>query len=1371
MIAVRTGYSFKLAVGHVKSVVDRLVELGKTDAPIADRGGTFGFVSWTKACATANLRPVYGVELAVSDNWGTKSRKEASPEQQPRFDYWTFLAKSDLSDLHQLVRAATGKAAKVPVLSYDEALGAPGVIKVANEQVDIDLVDFDIEDVYMGLTPATPLGLVRAAARRGALFVAGSRNVYPCSGDLEFYRVMLGRHSASTQTYPQHILSDDELAAALAPAALATDIAKAMDHSREIVSGCCAVLEKGELLHFNAEKTLHQLCEEGAARLGVDLSVPMYRERIDRELALIAEKKFDDYFHIISDLVNWAKPRMVVGPARGSSCGSLACYLLGITAIDPIPHGLIFERFIDITRADLPDIDLDFSRQDEVMAYAEQRYGERVARLASVSIFQSRSALARVGAALKIPSWQVEKVAETAFKRMMGDSRKSSTILDTLTDTDPGRVMLKEFPQAVIAGRFEGHPDHSSIHAAGLVVTDKPVSTYVAVDRRNGTAMCNKYDAEYLNLLKIDVLGLTQLSIFERTLELIGESPVSGWLEKIPLDDAKAFDLLNRHKYCGVFQFTGAAMRGLAKQITFESFEDIVAATALVRPGPLASGGTSQWVERRAGRQAVTYPHPLLEEFLRDTYGIPVYQEQILRIGRELGDLSWADVTQLRKAMSRSLGKEYFDQYGDKWKETAIKKGMPPEVATEFWVAMCLDANTKIRLAKRSKPLTIKQLYRKYESHQTYEIKRKGSRPSLVSLFPDGRGHTQKALKFIKSGRKVCWKYMFEDKSHVICTPDHRFIVNGGWQKIGEAKIGDDFAFMGEDYEKRGSRARNHTGGGKGSGKRDTLGRYSGTGRVSFAKDFRREMTGKPCADCGKIATHMEVHHNDFVEGRKRLRDVAWLCPSCHRTRHWQFGRGATPPWGVGKAVTSKRLVKRQKIGLREVYDISMEKHFNFTLQNGLITHNCQYGAWCLSGDTVLVDPYGNQSHKKRTFTLRELYENGGSFNSQTGKKQNLLCLQDGRIKPLRLVDVYYRGRQKTWLVKVESGESIRATKAHRFLGVDGKYWRLDDLRPGDAVISIGWSAGRTAVASKIVSISDPKIEDTYDVAMPEPYNNFVANNFVVHNSFNKSHSVAYAYVSYWCAYLKAHYPTEFAAATLDAEEKPERQIELLRELAEEGIGYIPVDPERSTARWQATSDGRLLGPLTNIKSIGPAKMLLILQARRGERKLTASQAKLLENPKTAIDSLFPIRDRVRTLYPNGLGDANIASLPTPVIACQPGIQGPQVIVVVINRLIPKDENEPVKVARRGGVLLDGPIQALNMFVRDDGDEMFAKIGRFKFNELGKPVQEEGKPGKVIYALKGVVPPSFRMLDVRQVRKLGYMEEGYDDNRPSGDPD
>lgn len=682
----RTGYSFKTAVGHLDEVADRLKETGFTEGPISDRLSTFGFVNWTKECKEKGLRPIYGVELPVVTELGQK---------KPIADYWSFFAKKSMSDLHAAITLATEQ---VGGLTYYQALRTPGLIKISGERLLLDHLPGrgKPKDFYVALAPSIPVGLYRNAKRKGLKFLATSDNYYTRSEDKEFYEVTLGRR-ANTQTYPQHILSNDELKRAL-PFIEDGELNQAIRNREDALSSCAAILERGTLLSPRSDKTLKELCLEGAARLGCDLSRSVYGERLERELDLISKKGYDDYFFIVADLMQWSRQRMVVGPARGSSCGSLACYLLGITAIDPIPYDLIFERFIDITRSDMPDIDLDFSdvRRHMALEYVSEKYGhERVARLGSVNMFQAKSALNSVGAALKIPSWQVTEVSNTVVKRSFGDSRADSTVIDTLTSTDAGRRMLKAFPKAVLADRIEDHPASAGQHAAGVVLTQEPIARYVAVDSRSGGAMCDKYDAEYLNLLKIDMLGLKQLSIFERCLELIGEEPLSDYLEKIPLDDQEANDVLNRKKFAGVFQFVpGSTLSDMVKTLLakggrMENIDDYVAFTALVRPGPIGSGMTESWINRRCGRERIDYDHPMLEPLLRETLGLVVYQEQIMKIGRDIGGLSWEEVVGLRRAMGRSMGKEYFDQFGDPWKAGAISKGMPAGVASRFWDKMC----------------------------------------------------------------------------------------------------------------------------------------------------------------------------------------------------------------------------------------------------------------------------------------------------------------------------------------------------------------------------------------------------------------------------------------------------------------------------------------------------------------------------------------------------------------------------------------------------------------------------------------------------------------------------------------------------------
>lgn len=937
---VRTGYSFRAAVGHLEDVASRLKEIGWSYGPISDRCSTFGFNRWSKICSKHGLLPIFGVELAVTAELGAK---------KPILDYWTFLAQDDIAALHELIWKATSNPGREPSLTYRQANEAEGVWKIAGHRANLDLIG---PATYLSLSPATPRGLARKAIERNIPLVAVPNNFFPREQDREFYRVTLGRF-ADNQSYPQHILSDEEWRASLnwLPEDELTD---ALDCRGMILSRCQAVLKKATLLKPQRPATLAELCKQGADRLRVDLNNEVYAARLKRELDLILEKDFEDYFYIIADMVMWAKQRMIVGPARGSSCGSLVCYLLGITAIDPIPYDLIFERFIDTTRADLPDIDLDFSdeRRQLVFDYAEAKYGaNRVARLGTVGMFKPKSALNQAGMALKIPKWQVERVSDNIIQRSSGDSRAMQQLEDTLKDTQSGRVLLDEHPNILIAAGMEGHPNVASQHAAGIVVTNEPVREYVAVDARSKSVMCDKKDAEDLNLLKIDALGLTQLSIFERTLQLIGKPDISGWLETLPTDDNAAFDVLNKGHFAGIFQFMGGALKSLTKQIEVDKFDDIVNITALARPGPMASGGANTWVKRRTGREPVAYPHSIFEPYLKDTLGIVIYQEQVLQIGREVGDLSWAQVTALRKAMSKSLGKEFFNQFGDPWKAAAIKKGVPAEVLDKVW---------------------------------------------------------------------------------------------------------DDL---------------------------------------------------------------------------------------------------------------------------------------------------CAYGAW----------------------------------------------------------------------------------------------------------------------------------------------------------SFNKSHAVAYGMVSYWCCWLKAHHPVEFAAATLDAEKDPSRQIALLRELNDEGIDYVPIDPDHSTDRWEPKGK-TLVGPLTNVKGLGPKTVQEVLRSRETGAPLRPVLAKKLKQAKTEIDTLFPVRDRVRELFPD-LSAINIVSKPRNIIDCQCGERGEVMIIGLARKIAPKDENEAVNIAKRGGRVLSGPSAALNLFMLDDTDEIFCKIDRFKFEQIGRAVVERGRAGKAIYAVKGTIPPGFRMISVKSIRYIGDMDD------------
>lgn len=941
---LRTGYSFRSAVGKIDDVMARLVEVGANHAPVTDTASTFGWVKWRKAATKVGLKCVFGVELAVTPSIN---------EKKPSVDYWTFLAQDSLVPLHELIALATNQFRYQPLLTREQAWASEGVSVIMGHRTDFSAVPPG-DHLFVGLGPSIARGQVTSALQCRHRLVAVSDNRYPTEGEQGFYETVCGRN-ASTQSYPQWILSDGEWDKAVRADELQRSLALANRES--LFAASTADLVQAEMVHPVRNESLDAMCRQGAVELGCDLTRPEYAARMKRELDLIIDKKYEDYFYLVADICQWARARMIVGPARGSSCGSLVCYLLKITSVDPIPYGLIFERFVDINRTDMPDIDIDFPehKRHEVFEYVEQKYGrEKVARLGTVAMYQPRSALKESAGAMDIPPWLLNPVMDAIIERSSGDSRALQATEDTLRDTVAGRDFLDKYPEILVATKMEGHPRHSGQHAAGIVITEQPVNRYVAVDQRTGATMCDKKDAEELNLLKIDALGLTQLSIFEHALAL-AKLP-RDHLFGIPLDDQAAFQVLNDKKYSGIFQFNGLALQLITDQVEVNHLNDIVAITALARPGPLNSGGTNHWIKVRTGRAVETYPHPLFAPQLKETFGVVTYQEQIMNIGREVGGLSWTDITDLRKAMSKSLGEEFFRKYRGKFVAGAVERGVPEDIAAK----------------------------------------------------------------------------MFNDMS--------------------------------------------------------------------------------------------------------------------------------------------------------------------------------SFGAW----------------------------------------------------------------------------------------------------------------------------------------------------------AFNKAHAVAYGMVSYWCCWLKAHYPTEFAAATLTYTDSPEIQIKLLRELAAEGVEYLAADMDLSGEHWTVKKGGtwnHLVGPLNNVLGVGPKMMAAIIGARQRGEPIPERARKLLEHPKTKIDSLFPVKDAFKRLLPEPKA-VNIISTPVSVHEVQTTGEEYEVMVFcVAEHIKPRDENEEVNVAKRNGRRLTGPTKALNLRLADDTDVMFAKVNRWDFERLGKPMVERGRAGKSLYAIKGNVPKDFRMISVKAVRYIGDLDE------------
>jgi DNA polymerase III alpha subunit len=670
---VRTEYSFGQVYGQLPKVIGAC---SSKHVLIADRS-TWGHIAFYNACKKAGKNPIMGVEIGVVQDCFTNKNK------QP--DLWaTFVALNDagLAELYQLVSMSNKFFYYQPRLSFDDLNGISENLAVVMQYSAGIAHVRATKRMWLGVSPADHRIALSQAHKTKLPLIAISDNYYPKETDREVYEVFAP--FPEKKTTPMHILSPEQLKRAM-PGAPEEIFEKAWDKFTGMVKP--VQLPKASNIKVDSKKSLKQLCIEGAKARGINLKDKVYAARLKRELELIEQKQFEDYFFLVADLCQAAKKVMLVGPARGSSAGSLVCFLLEITEVDPIPFGLMFERFIDITRADLPDIDIDFPDRDWCFKYLQDKYGEeKVAHIGTVLRYQAKSAITDVGKALRVPQWELNDVKGAVIERSGGDARAAFCIKDTFESLDVGKALLAKYPKMLIAAELEEHSKSSGIHAAGIVVCNDPVANFCGVNADN-VACVDKKDAEKINLLKIDALGLRTLIILQDVLEQLGEP--NSFIYNLPLQDEKAFNVLNDGKFAGIFQFEGFALKSLTKQMGVKEFNDIVSITSLARPGPLHCGAANDFVSRRTGKDEPTPLHPAVEPYTRDTLGVIIYQEQVMAICREVGEFSWEDTSSIRKTMSKTMGEEYFNQYIEQFVKGAANKGMKKDDALSLWKTMC----------------------------------------------------------------------------------------------------------------------------------------------------------------------------------------------------------------------------------------------------------------------------------------------------------------------------------------------------------------------------------------------------------------------------------------------------------------------------------------------------------------------------------------------------------------------------------------------------------------------------------------------------------------------------------------------------------
>ena len=434
-----------------------------------------------------------------------------------------------------------------------------------------------------------------------------------------------------------------------------------------------------------------------------------YIDRVEHELELIISKGFVSYFLVTSDLVRHAKDKKIpVGPARGSAAASLLCYLLRITEVDPIPFpNMLFERFIDPTRMELPDIDLDFSdeRRHEVFEYAASRYGsENVGHIANFTRYRGKNSINDVARVYQIPKWDCDVVNGLIIERSGGDSRANDSLQDTFDTFPKAKEVLNRHPDLSKAVLLEGNYRGMGVHAAGLVISNRPITDFCAVYSRESAGRTaeviayDKKDSAYLGFLKQDILGLSTMGMVGHALDMIGMDLEE--LYRVPITDKATMAAFQRNDVIGIFQFEGRATRLVCREVIPDNFNHLADINALSRPGPLFSGMAAQYIDIKHGRAQPESYHPIVDEYTQNTYGQIIYQEQVLRIIKELGGFPMTKVHAIRQIISQKLGEAQFESmYGEFERNACAEHGCTPEQARRIWRFMATSATYSFNIA------------------------------------------------------------------------------------------------------------------------------------------------------------------------------------------------------------------------------------------------------------------------------------------------------------------------------------------------------------------------------------------------------------------------------------------------------------------------------------------------------------------------------------------------------------------------------------------------------------------------------------------------------------------------------------------------